>query len=408
MKQTLLLLLILASRIANAQDECVQFLPENIALINQHAREASPQVDVEECYTYKIAIHVIHTGEESVTNVTDEQIETVWENNNHFFANTGATAVDTAPSTPFQFVIDTITRTNGIEQFGDVYDTHGVRIPSACPVGEGVSLSAIQNHFENNRGFPSDEHWNLYVYKTVCGTGIIGFAWIATPQNGTWMRYDYMFNNARTLSHEAGHTLGLYHTFQSTPSCNSENNCEIEGDRICDTPVETLTYHCGDVCGENSRNHMGYRGCRDQFTEGQIERALAVVNNPNTGFGSYLACPECTVDLTTYGDFNGDGVVNIADFAAFSVAYGTTEEDENWNPLIDANCDGVINLADFSPFSANYGNDGLAQALFHQNLEKVSVTYYNTLGQEINPKHYKGLIIAKDKNGLTVKFFSRQ
>ena len=38
----------------------------------------------------------------------------------------------------------------------------------------------------------------------------------------------------RTITHEMGHHLSLYHTFHNTTSCSSETNCD-EGDEVCDT-----------------------------------------------------------------------------------------------------------------------------------------------------------------------------
>ena len=40
----------------------------------------------------------------------------------------------------------------------------------------------------------------------------------------------------RTITHEMGHHLSLYHTFHNTTSCSSETNCEAQGDEVCDTP----------------------------------------------------------------------------------------------------------------------------------------------------------------------------
>ena len=48
-------------------------------------------------------------------------------------------------------------------------------------------------------------------------------------------------------------------------------------------------------------------------------------------------------------DFNGDGIVNLADFGLFRASFGTNMDDA------DLNGDGIVNLADFGLFRANFG-----------------------------------------------------
>ena len=39
----------------------------------------------------------------------------------------------------------------------------------------------------------------------------------------------------KTMAHEFGHHLNLLHTFNGTYSCQPEDNCQIQGDGVCDT-----------------------------------------------------------------------------------------------------------------------------------------------------------------------------
>lgn len=84
-------------------------------------------------------------------------------------------------------------------------------------------------------------------------------------------------NLGRTLTHEVGHWLGLYHTFQG--------GCTGSGDLVDDTPpVSTANFGCPiqrDSCPGGGldliNNFMDYTddGCKNGFTTGQIARIQA-------------------------------------------------------------------------------------------------------------------------------------
>jgi hypothetical protein len=86
--------------------------------------------------------------------------------------------------------------------------------------------------------------------------------------------YGSQFSLGFTLTHEAGHWLGLYHTFQG--------GCNAKGDYVDDTPFErTPTSGCPegkDTCAESGldpiHNYMDYSfdSCYTQFTPGQRGR----------------------------------------------------------------------------------------------------------------------------------------
>jgi hypothetical protein len=56
------------------------------------------------------------------------------------------------------------------------------------------------------------------------------------------------------------------------------------------------------------------------------------------------------------GDLNVDGVVDIYDVVAVSVAFGSTPLDPKWNVAADLNNDDVVDIFDVVTVASNFGN----------------------------------------------------
>jgi hypothetical protein len=210
--------------------------------------------------TVPVYFHVIHTG--SVGKLAEEQIDRQIQVLNDAYAGRGQGSAATA----FQFKLEGVDYTNRASWYN-------LRMESAAERKMKETL---------RRGGP--ETLNLYSANVL--DGLLGWAtypdWYAADpvDDGVVIHNESMpggalpgFNEGDTATHEAGHWLGLFHTF--------EGGCD-NLDQVADTPAEADGASgcpegqdtCPAAGDDPIHNFMDYSDdpCLTQFTRGQAQR----------------------------------------------------------------------------------------------------------------------------------------
>lgn len=169
--------------------------------------------------------------------------------------------------------------------------------------------------------WPADRYLNIWVCNLEGGIlGYSSFPGFPANVDGVVIGHQFFgntsgdFNLGRTATHEIGHYLNLFHTFQSGCSGTTAATCETDGDEVCDTPpvngpnfgcpAGTLN-SCTETPDQNDQwmNYMDYTNdaCMFMFSSGQKERVDACIYGARTGLlGSDALIPVAsgaTADL---------------------------------------------------------------------------------------------------------------
>lgn len=202
----------------------------------------------------QVAWHVIYSG--STGNIPQSQIDAQIAYMNARYAGTG-----------FSFVLASVDRTNNKTWWKM---TPGTR---------------AEKNAKNALAIDPLHRFNVYTCKP--GQSLLGWAtfpWSYAENNkmhGVVFHYGSVpggylapYNLGGTLAHEAGHYLGLYHTFQG--------GCVAPGDYCDDTPFEASPASgcpegrntCSQAGNDPIHNYMDYSddACYTEFTSQQISR----------------------------------------------------------------------------------------------------------------------------------------
>lgn len=238
-----------------------------------------------------VVVHVFHQG--GSENISFAQIESAIEVLNEDFG-----------------------RMVGTSGFGNGVDTKVLfKLAQLDPNGNCTNgvvriYSSLTNHKTYERPllkevsfWDNQKYLNIYVVKSIPGgtLGYSSFPGAPAEEDGLVVRHNYFGRTGtaasslgRTVTHEVGHWLGLYHTFNN--GCGTDV-CS-DGDYVCDTPpVATANFGCtsSNSCSNDSpdlpdqiENYMDYTSetCSNMFTAGQADRIHASLTSLRTNIWS--------------------------------------------------------------------------------------------------------------------------
>lgn len=349
----------------------------------------------DDIYTLPVVVHIIHNGEGYGvgTNITDEQIVSAIDAMNDDFRHVSGSNGDGAgPDIGIQFCLASrnpsgqpttgIVRVNGSSVAN--YSTMGIEASG----GNG----AVEESVKALSTWPRDSYVNIWVVNEIenndGGAGIQGYAYfpINNPIDGIVILYNAFgtvgnlksyTNMNRTLTHEMGHYLGLYHTFHNTSSCTAEADCNTGGDRVCDTPVTVQAASCSSpACSgtQQVENYMDYtpQTCQDMFSEGQKLRMRTTLETQRASMITSLGCmPVFTLDagvtavLSPVGSncqgsaqpqvtLTNFGSTTLTSVAIQSNIDGVGSTTFNWTGSLASGTSTIVNLAAISPAIGNH------------------------------------------------------
>lgn len=246
------------------------------ALNNFNSNRAPGQIRKSGSVTIPVYFHVVNKG----SGIANGDVPTKWLRDqldvlNAAYAGADPSAGSTSANTPFRFALAGVDRVTNEAWFNSAIDSEEEReMKTALHVGGANAL----NFYVNNAG-------GVYL-----GWATFPFWYAGDPtQDGVVVLYSSLpggdccaprvYNQGDTGTHEVGHWLGLFHTFQG--GCAANYN-----DFVADTPSErSPAFGCPfgrDTCPKPGvdpiENFMDYSedSCMYQFTGGQSARMEAL------------------------------------------------------------------------------------------------------------------------------------
>ncbi len=267
-----------------------------------------------------VVVHVVHNN--GPENIPDAQIIQGIQDLNDAFSNSGAYFNINGVATGIQFCL--------AQQDFFGYPANGIT-RTQSPL-TNMNAETDDQLLKTIDRWDPQKFLNIWLVNEITSMSmgnVAGYAYFPSSHGGLedgivnearWFGSSH--DNSKVHIHEAGHYLGLYHTFND--GCIN-NDCFANGDRVCDTPPDnsTLPVFCNstaNTCSSDEDDHSlnnpfrpvslgglgdqpdmfqnymdyGLQACQSSFTEGQKNRMLDAVNNVRTSLLNSKGCtPSC-------------------------------------------------------------------------------------------------------------------
>ena len=240
------------------------------------ARRNKGQVHRPGSITIGVYFHVINKGP-GIENgdVSNKMLRDQINVLNGAYAGVDPSATDSSANTPFRFEISGIDHTTNEAWFNAGFGSDAEReMKQTLHLGGAETLNIyVTNAGENLLG------WATFPFEYASDPSQDGIVILYSSLPGGDCCGDRVYNQGDTATHEAGHWLGLFHTFQGGCAANFS-------DFVADTPSErSPAFECPvgrDTCPKPGldpiENFMDYTedSCMYQFTVGQSDRMEAL------------------------------------------------------------------------------------------------------------------------------------
>ena len=240
---------------------------------NQNARITPGGCDksVDMMITLPVVVHIVNMSATD-TLIPRSQVDSAMARINRDFANVAGFG----PDTKMRFALAQ-RDPNGNETTGINY-VNGGTIPPYNTLGvtytsqPGVSINDVINLIQ----WDQSKYINVYIINNFVENSVSG---LFISSNLIVENTSFSQNNT-TFAHEMGHYFSLYHTNTgaTTTSCQINNDCTVDGDKVCDTPPiklgDIISSSCYSGDASNTLNNYMYSttGLNYRFTAGQKDR----------------------------------------------------------------------------------------------------------------------------------------
>ena len=247
--------------------DVLQRVENNIKAI----RETYPMVRAAGSVTVPVYFHILRNAGGIEGDVSDEVVRRQIDVLNSAFAGTGPGG--TGAPTPFRFELKEIDRTSNETWFNMTYREDPIQAErdakAALNKGDASALNIYTINLTNR-----PYGWARWPWDLAADLDGIVIGYTTLPGGS-----EYNFNQGDTATHEVGHWLGLFHTYEG-------GSCNPPGDYVADTPAELsgaqLCPNARNTCygggADPIRNFMNSTNdvCMYKFSAGQADRMDAI------------------------------------------------------------------------------------------------------------------------------------